>query len=98
MKQKPTSKEILEKVNALFFLAENIFPKSPEKANKLVAKARVLAMKSQFKLPSEFKRRFCRHCHSFLVPGKNLRIRTREGKLVYFCTSCKKFWRKPLNN
>ncbi|MFH1637528.1 MAG: ribonuclease P Rpr2/Rpp21/SNM1 subunit [Candidatus Woesearchaeota archaeon] len=45
--------------------------------------------------PSRLKRKFCKHCGCYFIPGKNLRVRTREGKLIYYCLECKKFWRMP---
>lgn len=65
-------------------------------ANRYVSLARKTAMKFKIRLPSEYKRSFCKHCYASLVPGKNLRVRTRQGKLVYYCLECKKFWRKPV--
>ena len=55
---------------------------------RLVAKARTLAMKHRLKLPKEFKRQYCNHCYAFFVPGKNYRVRTHEGTVVYTCFTC----------
>ena len=51
------------------------------------------ALKYKINLPLKFKRRICKNCHSFLVPGKNLRVRTRKGHVVYYCLECKEFMR-----
>jgi len=81
--------EILE----LFREAKNLHAESPAKANKCVAKARKLAMKHKLAMPRELKRRFCKHCYSYLVPGTNVRIRTQKSRVVYACLKCKKFTR-----
>jgi ribonuclease P protein subunit RPR2 len=87
--------ETLKQIEHLLDEARKAFPKK-ERANRYVELARGLAMKANIRLPSELKRRFCRHCHSFLVPGRNLTVRTSEGKLVYSCHECKRHWRMPL--
>lgn len=77
-------------VEALFAKAKNA---SAEAAKRFVRKARVLAMKHRFRLPVALKRQFCRHCNAYFVQGKNVRIRTSKGKVVYACLSCKGFIR-----
>ena len=73
--------------------AKEVFDKNPELANKYAKKARRVALKYKLRLPLEFKRRICKNCHSFLVPGKNLRVRTHKGHMVYYCLNCKNFMR-----
>lgn len=85
----------LERINILFKEAGKIFKEDPGLANRYVFLARELAMKYKIKMPRELKRRFCKHCRLFLVPNINVRIRTREGKVVYYCLNCKKFMRFP---
>jgi ribonuclease P protein subunit RPR2 len=86
----------LERIHRLFKEAESAFPETPSLANRYVTLARNLSMKAKVKIPTEFKRRFCKHCHAYLVPGKNSRTRTREGKVVISCLECKNFMRIPL--
>jgi ribonuclease P protein subunit RPR2 len=80
-----------ERVNELFKQAE----KAKEKvfANRYVELARKIAMRYKIRIPTELKRRVCKHCYSYLRPGKNVRIRTKEGKVVYYCLECKKYMR-----
>ncbi|MEM3126873.1 MAG: ribonuclease P protein component 4 [Candidatus Woesearchaeota archaeon] len=85
-----------ERISILFEQADKIFSKSPKLANRYIELARKIAMKARYKMPSLFKRKFCKHCYHFLVSGKNARIRTREGKLVIYCLDCKKYTRIPL--
>jgi len=92
------NKEIArQRIKKLFSEAEKIFPKDKELANKYVKLARKIAMKFNLRMPRGYKRRFCKHCYSYLVPGKNLRVRTRDEKSVYYCLECKKFMRFPLS-
>ena len=80
-------------VISLFAEAKRVFKKSPSMANKHIAKARRLAMKHKLRFPRELKRRFCKHCYAYLVPGTNCRIRTQKGRVIYYCLNCKKFMR-----
>ena len=88
-------KEAPEKLKQFMQLAEESFPKSKTKANLYVHKARRLAMKFNIRWPRGLKRKFCKHCYSFLKPGVNCRVRTKTGKVVYFCHECKKHMRFP---
>ncbi len=101
-----TEKIAFERINELFKFAEEIttsekFSTIPEQkrqsyADRYVELARKIAMKLQITIPSEHKKKFCNHCYTYLIPGKNCRVRTREGKLVTYCERCKKFMRKEL--
>ena len=64
--------------------------------DRYVELARKIAMKFRISIPSEYKRRFCPHCYRYMIPGKNLRVRVHEHRVIYYCLECKKFWRKPL--
>jgi len=85
----------LNRINELFVQAKERFKDHSSLSNRYVQLARKISMKYKVRIPSELKRRFCRHCHSYLVPSVNCRVRTREGKMVYYCLSCKKFMRIP---
>ncbi|MFH1638407.1 MAG: ribonuclease P [Candidatus Woesearchaeota archaeon] len=89
-KQKKIAKE---RIDILFSKADE--SSSKKLADRYVAMARRIAMRVNLRLPSRLKRKFCRHCGCYFIPGKNLRVRTRDGKLVYYCLECKKFWRMP---
>ena len=85
-----------ERIKKLFCMAEEKFPENKALANRYITLARKLAMKVRLRLPAEMKRRYCRHCYKFLVPGVNARIRTRGGKVIISCFECKKFTRIPI--
>jgi ribonuclease P protein subunit RPR2 len=84
-----------ERIRELFRQAGLMFNEDPKLSDRYVRLARKIAMRFKVRIPPELKRRLCKHCFCFLVPGKNCRVRTHEGKVVYYCSSCKKFMRFP---
>jgi len=93
LKKLKERKQAPDKMKELMQLAEDA--KSKLKADMYVRKARNVAMRHKIRWPRGLKRRFCKHCYSYLRPGKNLRVRTHEGKVVYHCMDCKKYMRFP---
>ncbi len=89
-------KGALKAIQELIELAGKVFHKDKKLANRYVYIARRIAMKLNIRLPSELKRRFCRHCYSYLVPGVNLSVRIKDGKLVYYCHECRRYYRIPI--
>ena len=92
-RQKPDKKETLKRVKELFWRASQQFEIDKETANKTVQKARKLAMSQRLHLPPELKRSFCKHCHAYLKPGRNARIRINKGRVIIYCLECRKFIR-----
>jgi len=86
----------LERVRALFDAAALEFAQNPAQAHRLVAEARALALRNRTRLPAVLKRRFCKACHSFWVPGRTVRVRVREKRVVYTCLICKRIRRMPI--
>ena len=87
-----------ERIKILFKEADDIFNKDSKLADKYVSLARKLAMKFNIKLDRTFKRKFCKHCYSYLKPGINCRVRTKNGKVVYYCMNCKKYMKFVLGS
>ena len=83
----------LERITELFRQAELRFKKSPELSDRYVEIARKIAMKYKARIPRDLKRRFCKHCFKYLVPGNNCRVRLTQHKVVYYCFSCRKYMR-----
>jgi ribonuclease P protein subunit RPR2 len=81
----------LERIKTLFKEADLAYKKDPKLSNRYVQIARKLAMKLNLKLPSNLKRKFCKHCYSFLKPGSNCRVRTKNKQIIYYCQNCKKY-------
>ena len=91
------NKEIAsERINILFDEADKIFKKSPKLANRYVDLARKIAMKVNLRLPRDLKRKFCKHCYSYLKSGVNSRTRIHKNRVVIYCMNCKKYTRIPL--
>ena len=86
-------REVLDVVKNLFEEAKSQFSKHPELSNKYVKLARNAAMKVNLRIPREYKRKYCKHCYSYLVPGKNCRVRMHKSRVIYTCFTCKKFMR-----
>ena len=80
-----------EKIKFLFKKAEDVFDEDRSLAKRYVQLAKKTARRANARVPKEFKRKFCKHCDSFLKPGKNLRVRTKNGKVIYTCLGCKRF-------
>ena len=62
---------------------------SRKTAGRCVEIALKISTKTKTPIPREFKRRFCKKCHSYLVPGENCRIRVSGGKIICSCFACK---------
>jgi len=85
-----------ERIVELFIQAQKRFKEDKSLSDRYVDLARKIAMKNNVRIPPQLKRSFCKYCYSYLVPGKNLRVRIREGKVVYYCLECKKYMRFPV--
>ena len=93
VKPQKQRKIALERIEVLFKEAKNMFKEDSKLSDRYVQLARKIAMKYKVKIPSKFKRRICKNCHKYLVPGKNCRVRTHKGHIVYYCLKCKNFMR-----
>ena len=82
-----------ERIEILFKEAEKAFKKNPERSNRYIGIARKISMKTKTKIPSELKRKFCKNCKKYLMPGVNLRVRMSKGKVIYNCLNCGKIMR-----
>lgn len=79
----------LERIDILFRLAEReALRGNLPRANRYASLAAKIGMRYNVRLPSEFKRRYCRTCHAFLVPGVNCRVRVGRGKVTSTCGVC----------
>lgn len=97
MENKAIRKKIArERIERLFKEAEKRAKQGRiELANRYVELARKISMKYLVRIPKEYKIRFCKKCHSYLLPGKNCRIRLQKHKIVITCLNCKKIMRYP---
>jgi ribonuclease P protein subunit RPR2 len=84
-----------QRIEALFSSAEEVFSSDAKLSNRYVALARKISMKYKVRIAPQLKRRFCKHCYSYLKPGSNCRVRLSGGHVTYYCLECKKFMRFP---
>ena len=98
-RDKKTEKNIAERrINYLFTIAEkNAHEGRLNLSNRYVEIARRISMKYQVPIPRRFKRCFCKHCYSYLLPYVTCRTRINRGKIVIFCKKCNKYTRIPLH-
>jgi ribonuclease P protein subunit RPR2 len=94
MKEKsrnPATRKIArERIEVLFEQAQKEFCLHPERSNRYIDIARKIAMRQRIRIDRELRRRFCHHCYSFLVPGRNMRVRVHRGNVVVACYCCNK--------
>lgn len=57
-------------------------------ARKYVKLARDYAKYGKFKLPLEYRRKYCRRCNVPLIPGKTVRVRIKSKVLIKSCLLC----------
>ena len=86
-----------ERAGFLFKLAKEEFKNDSKLSDKYVKLARRIAMKYKIRLPSELKKRFCKHCHKYLVPSVNCRVRIHKRRIIYYCMGCKHYMRNPIH-
>ncbi|MCX6711695.1 MAG: ribonuclease P [Candidatus Woesearchaeota archaeon] len=86
----------LNRIKVLFKQASESFKDHPERSHRYTHLARKISMKTKTKIPSNLKRKFCKHCYKFLQPGANCRVRTKNKKVIYYCLNCKRYMRFPL--
>jgi ribonuclease P protein subunit RPR2 len=85
-----------ERIKRLFELAElEALADNFGRADRYVKLARKIGMRYNVRFPQKYKRRFCKHCLSYLRPGINSRVRLRGSKIVIFCEVCNKYTRIP---
>ncbi len=103
MKRKKRRRKVediaLQRIERLFELAELDARKTDEKAksrsDRYVQLAREIGMRYRVRIPSHLKMRICNCCHSFLIPGKNARVRLRGDYITTTCLTCGTQMRRP---
>lgn len=95
-KQKDWAKDMaLQRIQRLFELAGSEFHNHPERSNRYVQLARRIGMRYRVRMPTELKKRMCKHCHSYLVQGITARTRLQGTRITTTCLSCGKQMRIP---
>jgi len=84
-----------ERIERLFELAEKAFEKHPELSDRYVKLAWKIATRYNVRLPAALKRKFCRKCLSFLMPGISCRVRIQSSCVTTACLRCGHVTRLP---
>ena len=77
-----------ERISILFARAAEFYPANPEWSNRCVELARRIGMRHRIRMDRPLKRRFCRRCSAYLVPGSNARVRIQRGRVIITCLAC----------
>lgn len=77
-----------ERIEILFREAEALHGIDPSLSDRCVAIARRIAEKHRVRIPRQLRRRFCRRCGAFLVPGVSSRVRIYRGRVIVTCLRC----------
>jgi len=86
----------LERMVVLFGLAEKeALLGHASRARRYVDLARRIGMRYNVRVPPEYKRRFCKECLTYFIPGVNARVRVGRGRVVVTCTGCGAIQRVP---
>ncbi|MGM5487552.1 MAG: ribonuclease P protein component 4 [Nanobdellota archaeon] len=92
--KRPTNElqdQIRKRMHNLIHQAEN----HPDMHDHYIGLIRRYVTRFKVRPDKDVKLRICKHCSRFLIPGKNCRVRTRNGKIIYFCESCRCHMRLP---
>ncbi|WP_248897546.1 ribonuclease P protein component 4 [Haloplanus halobius] len=75
-----------ERIDRLEALArEAVGNDNEDRARRYVRLARRIAERNRLTLPRSFRRFTCDACDTYLVPGKNARVRLQNGHVVVRC-------------
>ncbi|MCD4821701.1 MAG: ribonuclease P [Methanococcoides sp.] len=88
-KQKNIIKDVAtERIERLFKLAAEEYSSNPERSDRYVQLARRIGMKYRLRFPASLKRKMCRGCSSYLVPGSSSRVRLHGRYMTITCLKC----------
>jgi len=86
-----------ERIEILLSEAEKIARENPERARRYVELALKVAKKCRVRIPARYKYRFCKKCHTWWIPGRNVIIRLvprPKPMIVYRCLQCGRVYRR----
>ena len=85
----------LSKINSLFSDAAAAFKENPKLSDRKVRIALRTAQRARIAVPAAFKKRFCKYCSAYWMPGSTVRVRLQKQKVVYYCLACRHYSRHP---
>lgn len=98
-KNRDEQKDIaLERIEILFSLAGAAAAgKDLECADRLITQAKKIAMKYNLQTPRELRRRVCKFCGRYLLPGVTSRVRVKsaDSRVEARCLRCDKIMYYP---
>jgi len=95
-KKRMAKKIARERIEILFDLArEKTREGDYDLSRRYVKLIFKIARKYNIRLPREKKYHMCKHCHTFLLPGKTAQVRLKKGKVVIKCLHCGEYKRYP---
>jgi ribonuclease P protein subunit RPR2 len=65
-------------------------------ADRYVELARNVGMRYNVRVPQGLRRKSCRECYRYLLPGTTSRTRLKRGRLVITCLRCGHITRIPI--
>ena len=83
-----------ERIAILFNEADKTVKEDPELAKRYMKLAKKIGMRYNVRL-GRLRRKYCRHCYSFFMPGMNCQKRIKKGKITIKCFACNKTIRYP---
>lgn len=93
-KKKDEQKDIAdERIRILFAAAEEAaHNKDLKQADEYIEQIRKIAMKSNLKIPKEYKTKLCRYCYRYLLPPvtSRTRINSKQHRIEVKCLNCGK--------
>jgi ribonuclease P protein subunit RPR2 len=87
----------MERIEILFDKAREDLKTRPDRSRRYVQLAFRISMRYNIRLPKTIKRRFCKKCYMYLVPGVSSRLRYGKGILRVSCLNCGHMVRYPMS-
>ncbi len=78
----------LDKIELLFKLACQEYPKSPERAHRYAKMINDIIKKTRVRPSGKVRHFICSDCCHLLVPGHNLSVKSDDGAMIYTCKDC----------
>ncbi|HDJ38758.1 MAG TPA: ribonuclease P [Methanosarcinales archaeon] len=84
-----------QQIERLFELAEMVSRTRPLLSDRYIHLAKRIGMRNRVRIPTHLKRRMCKHCGKYLIPGRTCRVRLNGTCVVVTCLACNKQTRYP---
>jgi ribonuclease P protein subunit RPR2 len=86
-----------ERIEILLNRSDEVFPIDRVRAHRYAELAKKIAMRYTLRFPKRWKRRVCKKCYAYLVPGVSSRVRIYKGRVIITCLRCGHIVRLPLS-